>query len=434
MVANLSNDHHATTALPSPTLYDRHRDLVINHDPTSVVAVVEGVTLIVIFLGALVANLIAMTAILRDKLLRKNLHNWLILNLIVNDLGITITSMSFSIVSVFDHGQFLINNPVMCLINGTGAVGFSLGNFATILAISVDRYLTVVWSTRFPPTKSRTIVFIILCYVISFINVLPPFFKFLSDFKYHPDTHHCSPVWEACLYYIICFVIVFCITVPVMVLCYTGVVLTLRRQELQLRSFSKDNRTASPGVVTTKPGGRMQISADVTSDRYTQAASSTDAVTKSAESCQTEDYFPSVDADTEEHSNNGALEMQDKKDPADERARRKRKMKKRNVRVMQGNLSMDKRVALTGILLVMTTVVCWAPYFIVHSCFIPIDSNHWMGVTTMWLSYANSLFDPLIYSFMNRRVRARYRALFSWCPRINWKSFRNRVVKALRIV
>ena len=116
MVANLSNDHHATTALPSPTSYDRHRDLVINHDPTSVVAVVEGVTLIVIFLGALVANLIAMTAILRDKLLRKNLHNWLILNLIVNDLGITITSMSFSIVSVFDHGQFLVNNDIMCLV------------------------------------------------------------------------------------------------------------------------------------------------------------------------------------------------------------------------------------------------------------------------------------------------------------------------------
>ena len=116
MVANLSNDHGATIALPSPTSYDHHRGVVINHDPTSVVAVVEGVTLIVIFLGALVANVIAMTAILRDKLLRKNLHNWLILNLIVNDLGIAITSMSFSIVSVFDHGQFLINNPAMCLV------------------------------------------------------------------------------------------------------------------------------------------------------------------------------------------------------------------------------------------------------------------------------------------------------------------------------
>ncbi|XP_030840951.1 prokineticin receptor 2-like [Strongylocentrotus purpuratus] len=356
MVANLSNDHHETTALPSPTSYDRHRDLVINHDPTSVVVVVEGVTLIVIFLGALVANVIAMTAILRDKLLRKNLHNWLILNLFVNDLGITITSMSFSIVSVFDHGQFLVNNDVICLvgtpglngINGTGAVGFFFGNFATILAISVDRYLTVVWSTRFPPTKSRTIVFIVLCYVVPLINVLPPIFKFLSDFKYHPDTHHCSPAWESCLYYIICFTIIFCITVLIMVFCYTGVVLTLRRQELQLRSFSKDNRTAPPRVVTPEPSGKILISTDVTSYRNIKTASSTDEVTKSSEDCLTEDFFPSVDADVEEPSNCLALKIQDQKDHEDEMTRRKRKLKKRNHQLMQGNLSMEKRVALTG--------------------------------------------------------------------------------------
>eukprot|EP00057_Strongylocentrotus_purpuratus_P005509 XP_003731128.1 PREDICTED: probable G-protein coupled receptor 101 [Strongylocentrotus purpuratus] len=242
MVDTMINDHDMTSdILTSPTPYDRFIGLRIDHQPTSGVAIIEGFTLVVIFLGALTVNLIALVTTLRDEMLRRNVHNWLIINLIVNDLGITITSMSFSIVSVFDQGYFLVHNDAMCLINGIGGTGFAFGNFATIMVISLDRYLTVVWSNRFPPSKTRTIIFIILSWVLPIANIIPPTFELISDFKYHPLTHHCTPVWEVCLYYIICNIILFGVTVPVMVFCYIGVFWTLRRQQQVLRSYADEN-------------------------------------------------------------------------------------------------------------------------------------------------------------------------------------------------
>eukprot|EP00057_Strongylocentrotus_purpuratus_P024519 XP_011678993.1 PREDICTED: 5-hydroxytryptamine receptor 1A-alpha-like [Strongylocentrotus purpuratus] len=94
--------------------------------------------------------------------------------------------------------------------------------------------------------------------------------------------------------------------------------------------------------------------------------------------------------------------------------------KKKDRRSMQKKLNIDKRVALTGTLLVLTTLVCWSPYCIVYSCLLSINIPHWMGVATVWLGYSNSLFDPLIYSFMNRRIAARYRDMFRrWSVGLN---------------
>ena len=101
----------------SPIPYDQRDGVMIYHESTSVVAVIEGITIVVIFLGALVANLIAMVTILRDKVLRRNLHNWLILNLIINDLGFTIMNISLLVVSVFDQGYSPLHNKAVCFVS-----------------------------------------------------------------------------------------------------------------------------------------------------------------------------------------------------------------------------------------------------------------------------------------------------------------------------
>ena len=137
-----------------------------------------------------------------------------------------------------------------------------------------------------------------------------------------------------------------------MAFCYIGVVWTLRKQELQLRSFARDLSAALRGAVTP-PEGKIPITADVTSGRYIQtAASFTDAVTKSSDNCETletTDTCPSTEyEDYTGPSDNGILEMKEHKGHAEKGEQRRRKMKKRNHQVMQRNLRMDKRVALTG--------------------------------------------------------------------------------------
>ncbi|XP_054763284.2 5-hydroxytryptamine receptor 7-like [Lytechinus pictus] len=412
---DVENASILTSMSVSPTPYDRNRGLTVDHSPSSAVAIIEGITMVIIFVGALFANLMAIVTILTDKVLRKNFHNLLILNLTVVDLGVTITSMTFSIWSIYDNGYLLVHSDILCSINGFGAVLFTFANFTTILAISVDRYLTVVWSNRFPPTKCRAIGFIIFCWFLPIINVLPPAFEFLSDFKFHPDTHHCSPKWEDCLYFIIWFTFIFGVTVPIMTFSYISVIWTIRRQELQLRShaaFKKGKNSKQ-----TSDSGVVNVSMDVVSNEGLS----------SADWPKTSDDLGTTDYDvTEDDEVTGGFGMKEHVIAKPE----KKKKKRQQLLYKLDKLSADKRVAVTGILLVMTTVVCWTPYFIIHSCFIPIDPSHWLGVVSMWLGYSNSLLDPLVYSFMNRRVRARYRSLIG-C-RIDWNALRTRLASIFR--
>ncbi|XP_030854114.1 5-hydroxytryptamine receptor 1-like [Strongylocentrotus purpuratus] len=275
-------------------------------------------------------------------------------------------------------------------INGIGGTGFAFGNFATIMAISMDRYLTVVWSNRFPPSKRRIIIFIILSWTFPIANTIPPSFELISDFKYHPLTHHCTPVWEVCLYYSICNIIVFGITVPVMVFCYIGVFWTLRRQQQVLRSYTDENVDDSE---QSKYVNNPSISLDNLSGQGGNVS-------------ETMEEFSSSNLD--DHVVHGSEKG---KNNQQETVKKKKQTAKR--RSLQNKLTTDKRIALTGTLLVMTTVICWAPYSIVHACFIPIHATHSLGVFSMWLGYTNALLDPIIYSFMNRRVRARYRAMMT---------------------
>lgn len=54
----------------------------------------------------------------------------------------------------------------------------------------------------------------------------------------------------------------------------------------------------------------------------------------------------------------------------------------------------------------ITTIVCWIPYLLVHLEIVPVSDDHWFGVMTMWFAFTNALLDPVIYTFMNRQARA----------------------------
>ena len=119
--ANLTGDLSMSSMT---TTYSRPR-VIVDHEPDSAIAIIEGITMIIIFVGALFTNLMAMTTILTDRVLRKNFHNVLILNLTFMDLGVTITSMSFSVWSIYDNGYLLLNNEVLCAVSLTDAIHFS---------------------------------------------------------------------------------------------------------------------------------------------------------------------------------------------------------------------------------------------------------------------------------------------------------------------
>eukprot|EP00057_Strongylocentrotus_purpuratus_P005300 XP_003730639.1 PREDICTED: D(2) dopamine receptor-like [Strongylocentrotus purpuratus] len=346
----------------SPTPYDRRDGVMIYHESTSVVAVIEGITIVAIFLGALVANLIAMVTILRDKI----------------------------------HGSAF----------------FAFGNFATISAISVDRYLAVVWSARFPPSKSRTIFFIVFCWLAAIGSSFPSLFGVVSAIRYQHISHSCSPEWqENCFYYVILNAIIFVVIVPAMVFCYVGVFLSVWRQQRLLRSYANAKPSIMSNVCSVEDNDDDDH--DHGQDRVTHADNDMpmDVIDQSNEGPTCSNLTP----EPMDYSQSSNTEEPDAELAAGENEGNKtiqqgnvmKGIEKKDHRSMQKKLNLEKRVALTGTLLVLTTLVCWLPYCIVNSCLLSINIPHWMGVVTVWLAYSNSLFDPLIYTFMNRRIAAR---------------------------
>ncbi|XP_071507610.1 alpha-2A adrenergic receptor-like [Diadema antillarum] len=390
-----------------------------DHDPTSLSVMVDGVALAIIFVGAFFANLMAMTTILGDRGLRSNCHNLLILNLTIMDMGVTISSMPFSIWSIYDNGILLSNNQILCKINGSGALFFTFGNFTTIMVISFDRFLTVVHSTRFPSSRRRIIGFIVFCWVVPALYVAPATFDLVSGFEFSYNTHHCSPDWGHCVYFLVWFVFIFCITIPIMTMCYVCVIRAIRQREAQLNRYVGDANDKGLGSASAA-GRRMSLGGIINLAMADGVGFSKRTTAKTP--TQTSSYTPdgvwiggcslSQNPPAEEEAT-----VKAKKKSIGERVNSRRKSERRSKLSSTSidRLSAEKRVTLIGLLLVMTTIVCWAPYSIIHSCFITICIPHWLGVASMWLGYVDSLLDPLIYSFMNRQVRARYRALIGCC-------------------
>ncbi|XP_030850251.1 melanopsin [Strongylocentrotus purpuratus] len=207
------------------------------HASNSTAVIVESTTLAAIMAFTILANLVAMVTIFRVPMLRKNPHNILIINLTVDDLGVALTIMVFSMISVFDDGRLLRTHPILCNFNGFCTVLFSASSFATITCIAIDRYLSVVWSTRFPPSHSRACIMVVGIWVFSASYATLPLVNFLSSFSYLDATHHCSPVWDNCFFYVVGFMTNYVITIPIMFVCYLFVFRIIWKKEKKLSKY-----------------------------------------------------------------------------------------------------------------------------------------------------------------------------------------------------
>eukprot|EP00057_Strongylocentrotus_purpuratus_P009788 XP_011664262.1 PREDICTED: histamine H1 receptor [Strongylocentrotus purpuratus] len=221
-----------TDSMALTTVTTDHYDM----EHSFLTTVIATVSLSIIIIVSLCANTLATSTILRVRLLRDNLHNHLIVNLNVVSMCITVFSMPLTLVSIFDDGRLLKRNSSLCLFNGFCSIALPVASSFTVLWIAVDRYLTVVWSKRFPPSSLRTIFMIVSTWVASCVVAILPIFEVLSEYHYMHDTHHCSPVWEMCEFYFVVFFAVYGLSIPIMVISYFFVVYHLCKKERKMQS------------------------------------------------------------------------------------------------------------------------------------------------------------------------------------------------------
>ncbi|XP_066996206.2 tachykinin-like peptides receptor 99D [Anabrus simplex] len=86
------------------------------------------------------------------------------------------------------------------------------------------------------------------------------------------------------------------------------------------------------------------------------------------------------------------------------------------------NIRSKRRVVKMMVVVVLIFVVCWAPfhiYFIVVSLYPQINQSPYIQEVYLgiyWLAMSNSMYNPIIYFWMNSRFRRGFKQFFSWCP------------------
>ncbi|XP_023036096.1 tachykinin-like peptides receptor 99D isoform X1 [Drosophila willistoni] len=86
------------------------------------------------------------------------------------------------------------------------------------------------------------------------------------------------------------------------------------------------------------------------------------------------------------------------------------------------NVRSKRRVVKMMIVVVSIFAICWLPfhmYFIVTSCYPDVTSEPFIQelyLAIYWLAMSNSMYNPIIYCWMNSRFRYGFKMVFRWCP------------------
>ncbi|XP_063703938.1 tachykinin-like peptides receptor 99D [Culicoides brevitarsis] len=89
------------------------------------------------------------------------------------------------------------------------------------------------------------------------------------------------------------------------------------------------------------------------------------------------------------------------------------------------NIKSKRRVVKMMMVVVAIFGVCWLPfqiYFIVTSYYPDITNSDYIQeiyLAIYWLAMSNSMYNPIIYCWMNSRFRRGFKQFFFWCPFIH---------------
>ncbi|XP_030850032.1 5-hydroxytryptamine receptor 7-like [Strongylocentrotus purpuratus] len=167
--------------------------VIHNPEDSAITKALESSTLIMIMLASTCLNSVTMFVILRTRSLRQTGHALLILNLCLADLGVVFLGMSFSLLSVFDGGRFVMSHPMICkYLNGFLTLTFSVTGFVLISCIAVDRLLLIVFALRFPPTRRRIYVMVAVSWLTGLSITTIRLLGTGRGFGYLPSTENCA--------------------------------------------------------------------------------------------------------------------------------------------------------------------------------------------------------------------------------------------------
>ncbi|XP_035259550.1 5-hydroxytryptamine receptor 7 [Anguilla rostrata] len=346
-----------STTLPTSNVMEndtRCGEQILRHG--SVEKVLIGAILTMLTFLTICGNLLVVISVCFVKKLRQP-SNYLIVSLAVADLSVALAVMPFVSITDLIGGQWIFGQ-VFCNVFIAMDVMCCTASIMTLCVISIDRYLGITKPLTYPVRQSGKCMakIILSVWLLSASITLPPLFGWAQNVN---DDKVCL-ISQDFGYTIYSTAVAFYIPISVMLIMYY----------------------------------RIYRAAKVSAAKHTIAG------------------FPRAEEDENVDCVTAALKLQREVEECTSFSRLLKNDRK-NISIFKR----EQKAATTLGIVVGAFSVCWLPFFLLSTarpfiCGVECSCiPFWVERTLLWLGYANSLINPLIYAFFNRDLRTTYRNL-----------------------
>ncbi|CAL1261744.1 unnamed protein product [Larinioides sclopetarius] len=326
-----------------------------------------------LILATVIGNVFVIAAIFLERNLQ-TVGNYLVLSLAVADLMVACLVMPMG--ALYEVNQQWILGPELCEVWTSGDVLCCTASILHLLAIALDRYWAVTNVDYVRQRSSNRVGFMIfLVWAVGFLVSFAPILGWKDEqFLYRIEEEKRCLVSQDAGYQIFATCSTFYVPLVIILILYWRIFQVARKR---IRHKPGAKACVQP---TEKPMVHM-VSHDNKSSPSTQITETTTSATNGTPT--TTDAVPSV---------------KNKKKPTRENMEAKR----------------ERKAAKTLAIITGVFVICWLPFFVtallMAVCRMPsCEPNPYLFSFFLWLGYANSMLNPIIYTIFSPDFRSAFK-------------------------
>lgn len=313
----------------------------------------------------------------------------------------------------------------------------------TLCCICLDRYIAVTRPTRYKVivTIKRSKFALVVVWCEGLLHASFPLLGW-SKYVYHKETLHCSPKWTRnCSIYVYLAVIGFGLPIVSMVFTYIRIVSVMRKHTRKVltvrqRGLDGEKKVSTSELISLTPRQSMDRNSSVpakqelqeklpSSSQNPSRSEGVEAVSNSImkicsiESCScgpTDEKVEKCVTACKLTPGNAIINSRSPRQRFQCLSLRNiliRYFPKKQCGQNMQPLTKEWKVAKTGVILLVSFIVLWLPYMVVHTCSARFKAPQVVFRLSMWLVFMNGVVNPVAYAFGNSRVKMKFQKWFS---------------------
>lgn len=391
--------------------------------------IVKFTSLLLIATFAFIGNTLVIMAGMRSVELRKFSNVFLFIMALADLLQSTII-MPFSLASVA-YGHWPLAST-QCSILAVFKVIITLTSVQSLAGISLDRYFYIVKNRYVVNSKGRTFALTFLVFSTSIGLAIAPLFGW-GQLGFDKGKEVCTIIFhQAVSHTLVVFGVGLCIPVAIMAFCYYNIFATLRAQGVKIKRSQKIAVTMGTEEQSTDDAKKREVKILSHESYSIQSGEVNHSKAQKEEtpfalirSCSHQRESNMIDSE----QNRVGLPLQSQCEEMIEsieirksdhfpKGARKFSLKRKGSQRIAKFSTKELQLLRTIILVIVVFLSCWFTYVVFNllRAFDVVPENKSIDTVNMWLGFANSALNPIIYGMTNRQIRKAVKATApNWC-------------------